>query len=198
MIESLKEKASGERRYYVVVKGDIEGTFDYEDLLPEDTVADYDPFHGYRVLSNVPHYKSLLTRKQAKEVVKSLKRGGYRAVIWDAYKEKPVTEEVKPMSKAEELIKLINEKLEISTDDAKAIGALLKNAAYLGVRVIDKEKDLYAVKISVAGNDIVEIFTKREGNKVVFDKAELDETGIKAFIEWFNEKLKDVLKGGGK
>ncbi|RLE64929.1 MAG: hypothetical protein DRJ47_06540 [Thermoprotei archaeon] len=102
------------------------------------------------------------------------------------------------MSKAEELIKLINEKLEISTDDAKAIGALLKNAAYLGVRVIDKEKDLYAVKISIAGNDIVEIFTKREGNKVVFDKAELDETGIKAFIEWFNEKLKDVLKGGGK
>ena len=88
------------------------------------------------------------------------------------------------------------ESLEISTSNAKAIGALLKNSSYLGVRVIDSKKGLYSVKIAIANNEILEIFTKKEGNKVVYDKTQLDETGIKAFIEWFNDKLKDVLEGG--
>ena len=97
------------------------------------------------------------------------------------------------MSKANELLKVI-ESLEITPDNAKALGALLKNSSYFGARVIDSENDLYAIKIAIANNDIVEIFTKKEGSKVVYDKAELDETGIKAFIEWFNVKMKDVIK----
>jgi len=97
------------------------------------------------------------------------------------------------MSKANELLKVI-ESLEITPDNAKALGALLKNSSYFGARVIDSENDLYAIKITIANNDIVEIFTKKEGNKVVYDKAELDEAGIKAFIEWFNVKMKDVIK----
>ena len=94
MSKKLKSKQNKEdRRYYVKVIGDIEGNFDYEHLLPEDMIPDYDPFHGYRVFSKIPYYKALLTKKQAIKIAKILKKE-WNVTIWDVLDDKDVTDEL--------------------------------------------------------------------------------------------------------
>lgn len=95
------------------------------------------------------------------------------------------------MKLVERLRRYIDE--ELTQDDIKRIGAILRNSAYFQVTPIDGEKGTYTVEVIVAGRNIIEIKTKfdEESGQVVYDGYEVEEDELKGLIEFIENRTVD-------
>jgi len=73
------------------------------------------------------------------------------------------------------------------------IGLILREATYIDFDPLDEEKGTYMVSINIAGKEIMQINTKLDENgNVVFDNYEVDEGGIRALIEFIENKAHEL------
>jgi len=74
------------------------------------------------------------------------------------------------------------------------IGIILRESAYFDFDPIDEEQGTYMISINVAGKEIIQINTKKDGENIVYDSYEIDEGGLKAMIEFIENKAKELSK----
>jgi len=77
------------------------------------------------------------------------------------------------------------------------MGIILRESSYFDFDPIDEEQGTYMVAINVAGKEILQVNTKLDENgNIVFDSYEVDEGGLKAMVEFIENKAKELQSGG--
>ena len=84
-------------------------------------------------------------------------------------------------------------------DAAKNLGLVLRNASFFEFTPVDEDKGKYALSVNVAGKELIKILTKAgKDNEFELDKYDVDETEVKAFLEWASDAFQRLLKDEDK
>jgi hypothetical protein len=84
----------------------------------------------------------------------------------------------------------------LTKDMYDTIGVILRNSAYFDFDPIDEEQGTYMISINVAGKEILQVNTKKEGDNIVYDSYEIDEGGLKAMVEFVENKAQELSNEG--